>query len=77
MNKPNFVTADGRATTTILCQNIRNHTGVFPQRPMDGKPGEPNKSQVQADDVKKFDSVLTTSEGSTGGDRDSGIIRIM
>jgi hypothetical protein len=44
---------------------------------MEGKPGEPNKSQVQADDVKKLDSVLTTSEQSPGGDRDSGIIRII
>lgn len=44
---------------------------------MENKPGEINKSQVHADDVKKFDSVLATSEESTVGDCDSGIIRII
>ena len=66
---------DGRRRPYCV-RSIRNHTEVFTQRPMEGKPGEPNKSQDQADDVNKLDSVQTTSEESPGGARDSGIIRI-
>lgn len=62
VDKPILSLLMDRRRRLYCVKNIRNHMGVFTQRPMEGKPGEANKSQVQADDGKTFDSVLTTSE---------------
>lgn len=54
---------DGRRRPYCV-KNIRNHTGVSTQRPMEGKPGEVNESLSPGWRCQKFDWVLTTFEES-------------